>query len=497
VGVWQQITPSVVTTGAAETCIGQGLAIDRQNPNIIYWGNTPFTVENGGLFKTTDGGSTWTRVASVTPVWAGASDHLDEPLHIRIDPNDSSHLYAGDGVRGSSQGFFVSHDAGATFVKSTGFVDARIAAGIDNEDIYDVAVDPTDFSHVLISFHYRWGWTDTKWNTNSGVMESKDGAATWTIHDPMSGWGSGHSVKFLYNPALGIGDSQTWLLGTQGGGYWRTSDAGASWTKVSAVNITHGGGDVYYAKSGVLYASGEQTIRSTDNGVTWTSVGPGSSWTVHGDGTTLFSGGGWGSNQPFKVSPETDGTTWTNYNAQTVADGPYEMAYDATNGIMYSSSWFSGVWALKLREGTGEIPDAGGGSGGSGGSDGAGAGGAGGTKAGAGGSAGSAGSIGAGGASSSGGRSGVGGAARTDAGAAGAKPATGQAASAAGGAGEQDEAGEDAAPATDAGCACRASRSSGTTGSAPLFGLALGLAIARWPRRSTRNVTAAARTPAA
>jgi hypothetical protein len=108
----------------------------------------------------------------------------------------------------------VSHDAGATFVKPKGFSDARTAAGIDNEDIYDVAVDPTDFNHVLVIFHYRWGWTDTKWNTNSGVMESKDGGATWIIHDPMSGWSSGHAVKFLHNPALGIGNSQTWLLAT-------------------------------------------------------------------------------------------------------------------------------------------------------------------------------------------------------------------------------------------------------------------------------------------
>src|SRR5678816_3388163 len=78
-GTWQEITPSVVTTGAPETCIGQGIAIDRKNPSTIFWGTTPYTDTEGGLFKSTDAGSTWRRIALVTPAWQGASDHLDMP----------------------------------------------------------------------------------------------------------------------------------------------------------------------------------------------------------------------------------------------------------------------------------------------------------------------------------------------------------------------------------------------------------------------------------
>jgi hypothetical protein len=49
------------------------------------------------------------------------------------------------------------------------------------------------------------------------------------------------------------------------------------------------------------------------------------------------------------TSAETDGVTWTTYNSQTFADGPYRMAFDATNRIIYSSNWNSGVWALKVN----------------------------------------------------------------------------------------------------------------------------------------------------
>jgi MYXO-CTERM domain-containing protein len=378
-GVWQDITPPVVTKGAPETCIGQGITFDPKSRSTIYWGTTPYTDADGGLFKSTDAGSTWAKVAKVTPAYSGASDHLDMPLHIRVDPNDSNHIYAGDGVRGSSTGFFVSNDGAASFVLPQGFLDALTKANINTRDIYDVAADPTDFNHVLLSFHSAWNWQSAQYGTDAGVMESKDGGTTWIVHPPKTGWGAGHAIKFLYEPSLGIGNSNTWLLGTQGDGFWRTTDAGATWTKVSDNNITHGGGTIYYARNKMLYASG-RTMRSSDNGATWSPVGSDSTWCVYGDGTTLYTGKSFGANQPYSISLESDGATWKDFNTQKFSDGPYEMAYDAVNGIMYSSNWSSGVWALKVGPGD---PDAGvvgsggnkdGGSTGAGGSAGAGGG---------------------------------------------------------------------------------------------------------------------------
>jgi hypothetical protein len=457
-GTWQEITPPGVVTGAPETCIGQGVAIDYKHPSTVYWGTTPYTQAAGGLFKTTDAGSTWTRIAKVTPIYQGASDHLDMPLHIRIDPNDSNHLYAGDGVRGGSNGFWISTDGGDNFVLPKGLTDALKTAGIDNQDIYDVAPDPTDFKHVLISFHYRWGWTDTKWNTNSGVMESKDGGMTWIVHDPIMGWGSGHAVKFLYNPALCLGDSNTWLLATQGDGFWKTIDGGATWKQVSKTNITHGGGTIYYTAAGVLYASGaEQTMRSTDNGDTWTSVGPNGTWCVYGDGTTLYTGKSFGANQPYSVSPEKDGMSWTAFNAQKFPDGPYEMAYDWMNGILYSSNWSSGLWALKVGDGSATAPMIGDGKACPPSTSGdAGAPATDGGKPGAGGASGTGGSTGAGGSNS-----GTGGAGMVGSGSGGINATTtsgsGGIANPSGGTGGSSSATENGTPATsnDSGCACR------------------------------------------
>ena len=344
-GVWKNITPPGIPLGAAETAIGQGIAIDPCNLSTVYWGNTPFNSGTyGALWKSTDGGGTWKRAGMI-----------DEPLHVRVDPTNPKHLYAGDGVRGGTLGFWVSNDGGDTWQKPAGWTAAGKATGFI-DDVYDLAVDPTDFKHILISSHAAWGWDDTNWKRNAGVMESKDGGDTWVAHDPQMTWGAGHSINFLYDPDKGIGDANTWLLGTQGDGQWRTTDAGKTWTKVLTSSIFHGGGETYYAKDGKLYSTGVSPClqRSADNGATWTPLkAVGECTGVWGDGNFLYTAPAYSQGMhAMYTSPETDGLTWTAYNggAQKFdGSGPFEMTFDSVNGILYASMWFQGVWALKVK----------------------------------------------------------------------------------------------------------------------------------------------------
>jgi hypothetical protein len=248
-------------------------------------------------------------------------------------------------------GFFESFDAGDTIEIPQGFKDIGDTAGIYQWDVYDIDTDPTDFKHVLLSFHGAWGWTDTKWDTNSGVLESKDGGDTWIVHEPLAGWGTGHAIHFLYDPETGQGDSNTWLLGTQGSaGMQRTTDAGATWTKVSDVGIQHGGGKIYYTAAGTLYAtSGDKILKSTDNGETWKGVGDGGGYNgIIGDGEKLYTAKCFGPTA-IKTSLETDGETWTDFNAQQFSQGPFELGFDPDNRIVYASLWGAGVWALELE----------------------------------------------------------------------------------------------------------------------------------------------------
>lgn len=351
VGTWVDITPRGIPKGNPEHLIGQGLALDPCDSAVIYWGVTPFSEQHGGLYRSHDAGASWQRVGDRS---AERHDRLqtrfvDSPLRIRIDPNDPRRLYAGSGVRGDTMGFWISEDRGETWTKPKALLEIAESRGLFIDDVYDVAVNPTDFNHVLVSSHS--GWTP---NASSGLLETKDGGKTWRVHEPRPSWGSGHSIKFLYQPEQGIGNASTWLLGTQDDGYWRTTNAGANWTRVTKTNIFHGGSHIYYGRNGVLYTTAVSGIlRSQDNGATFTQAADlGGTTGIIGDGKLLYTSPAYAVGpQPFFTSPELDGKTWTEFSKQALPDwGPFEMVVDHVNGILYSSNWFQGLYALKLAK---------------------------------------------------------------------------------------------------------------------------------------------------
>jgi hypothetical protein len=285
-----------------------------------------------GIYRSTDGGGSWTKL-----------DHGGGfPVRVRVNPEDPLHLYVGDGVRGGNNGFFYSLDGGVTWTLPQGFKDFADEGG--SYDVYHVEPDPTDFEHVLVSFHSGW-----KGQTENGVIESFDGGLTWRKAKlPGAGASDGTDVYFLYQPAQGIGNAQTWLFATQVNGHWRTTDSGETWTKVTDVSMQHGGGAKYYTSEGVLYISSAQgVLKSTDNGESFTQIGPQQAYlSVIGDGTRLFTGQHF--NSRFVTALESNDSEWSEFNMQDFDEGPFEMAIDPVNRILYSANIRAGVYALKL-----------------------------------------------------------------------------------------------------------------------------------------------------
>src|SRR5258705_5730793 len=154
---------------------------------------------------------------------SSGSQYIDEPIRVRIDPKNTKPLYVVDGVRGRREGLWVSCDGGETFFMPDSFAKLQTTEKLAPFDTYDVATDPADFNHLLVVFHGAWGWTDTKWNTASGVLESKDGGNNWIVHPPLAGWGTGHAIAFLARPDLGLGNGNTWMLSTQSETRFRTT----------------------------------------------------------------------------------------------------------------------------------------------------------------------------------------------------------------------------------------------------------------------------------
>ena len=86
-----------------------------------------------------------------------------------------------------------------------------------------------------------------------------------------------------------IGDTQTYFMGTTGGGLWKTEDAGQRWANVSdgffktgsvgAVAVSESDPNVIYvgmgehAPRGVMTSHGDGVYKSTDSGKTWQHLG--------------------------------------------------------------------------------------------------------------------------------------------------------------------------------------------------------------------------------
>lgn len=338
IGTWVNITPPGVSLSFNSPPNNYGTQViltDPQHAGTVYVGTC-----YQGIWKTVDGGKSWRKINTGQNgaqldgrVWGLALDHFNPQL-----------MWAANGA-GGAQGIWKSTDGGVDWTISD--INTVNGQTISN-DVYSYTTDPYTPNHVLVTFH-------TGWNANTssaGFLESLDAGRTWIVHQPPPGSDAASAYIFF------LDNSRTWLL-TDDDGYYRTSDGGATWKKVSNAQHQHGGNQLYRARNGTLYAGAVGAImRSSDDGLTWTPVaqtGHDGYNAVIGDGTYIYAqeantgGNTAGSPQPYLYTREDDGLTWRPYNGQTFSDGPMSMAVDPATHTVYSSNWDAGVWKLVTR----------------------------------------------------------------------------------------------------------------------------------------------------
>lgn len=230
------------------------LAIDPNNSNILWMG-----AANGGVWKTTNGGTTWTPLGDD---WA-----LMGVSAIEIDPNDSDTVYVGTGdAHGfDTAGFGIrkTTDGGATW-NTYGAVQFGAAS------ITGIEVDPSNSNNVVA----------VAGRTGSGrVSNSTDGGLTWT--NQLTG-GSFLDLSIGTTTTGGAGSTILYAA-TQGSSVqiWRSLNFGATWAAVtdpsgsnqSAIGVAASKvfDDVVY----VLLTNGNDIVKSTNAGTSWSSVSAG------------------------------------------------------------------------------------------------------------------------------------------------------------------------------------------------------------------------------
>ena len=224
-----------------------------------------------GVWKTTDGGSSWTDVNS------GLS--ILDVRSLAISPNYATDktLFAGT----ADGGIFRTLDGGGSWT--------RVDGGGISSDVVALAISPdyANDGHIFAAAQY------------SGVFASTDWGDTWT------GRSNGLTDTGLYNIAISpnYGVDAT-LFTTAWSSIYKSTNQGYTWTVASTILGTFTlAFSPDYANDETLFAGGGLMLRSTDRGSNWMQVGDDPGWAdirtlaISPDyvtDKTLFAGDFWG-----------------------------------------------------------------------------------------------------------------------------------------------------------------------------------------------------------
>lgn len=227
-GVWKTVNGGTSWTPVFDEqgsySIGY-VTLDPKDPNVVWVGtgenNSQRSVGYGdGVYRSDDAGKTWKKVG------LEKSEHIGKIL---IDPRNSNVVYvAAQGPLwgpGGDRGLYKTTDGGKTW--------KAVLTISDNTGVTDVVMDPRN-PDVLLAASYqrrRHVWTLINGGPESALYKSTDGGATWTKLK------TGLPTGDLGRIGLAVAPSSPDVVyaiieaADKKGGIFRSADFGATWEK--------------------------------------------------------------------------------------------------------------------------------------------------------------------------------------------------------------------------------------------------------------------------
>jgi photosystem II stability/assembly factor-like uncharacterized protein len=288
-GVWKTTDAGTywrcVSDGYLSSASISALAVAPSDPNVIYAGTGETAIRldvsyGDGVYKSTDAGRTWSHLGLRETRFIG---------RIRVHPQNPDLVYVaalGD-VFGANEerGVFRSEDGGKTW--------SKVLHRDANSGAVDLSMDPNNPRILFAGFWQarRSFWNLSSGGPGSGLFRSMDGGESWTEISRFPGLPAGPlgKVGVAVSPARA---GRVWALietEAEKTGLYRSDDYGETWTLVSSNRdlmhrpwyYTHVFADPCHGET--VYVANLQLWKSTDGGTGFTEI-----QTPHGDNHDLW-----------------------------------------------------------------------------------------------------------------------------------------------------------------------------------------------------------------
>jgi len=275
---WLPVTDGQIKTGSVGA-----LAVSESDPNIVYVGMGEPDIRGNashgdGVYKSADAGKTWKRVG------------LEDSYHIgavRIHPKNSDIVYGAalGHLWGSNdqRGVYRTNDGGKTW--------KQIYTRGPKAGAIDLILDPANANTIYAAFWdvHRTPWDLESGGSGSGLFKSTDGGDTWTDLSKSPGMPQGvlGRIGITVSP---VNSDRIWaLVEAADGGVFRSDNGGKNWTRINSERKLQQRAWYYSRifadpqKADTVYALNTGFYRSDDGGKTFNAIP-----TPHGDNHYLW-----------------------------------------------------------------------------------------------------------------------------------------------------------------------------------------------------------------
>ena len=279
-GVWKSVDAGRTFVSAWNAALAPSIgALAITGSGVLYAGTGEgnpgggsVTFPGNGVYRSADGGATWTSVG------LAGTDRIGR---LAIDPTNANRTFAAAAgslfVPGGPRGLYRTTNGGATW-------QLVLAGSTATTGAIDVAIDPATPSRVYAAMwdHQRRPEGRIYGGTGSGIYRSTDGGTTWT----RLGGGLPSASSNLGRMGIAVARSNPNRLyaiaaNTAGNflGFWTSTNAGSSWTRITNTTFLSDSQSTYGwwfgriwidpAASRHVWVAGVPMVESLDAGATW------------------------------------------------------------------------------------------------------------------------------------------------------------------------------------------------------------------------------------